>query len=288
MTNVLLQNQLVNHMNCRSLLFWEIYCMCTLRCKYQICTILLVIFATVNNTNRNSNRPIWIQKRSEHCQTDRIHVWSMVYLPIYISLIFMGFDVGKYTIPHGWYGSHTPIIHINSHGFRLTKPEPGPSTPGQALLGCVSDDPYLFRTFVRVVQPAPRLFWETQILSRLWGFLKNGDIEVTIVCIYIYFFFTCMHTWNICTRKADGTGWNIQFQLVVFFWASESPESTVGEFPPGVDWSQKIRTPKDWIWNSRKRVRPWFHGFPTDKLTPTFWKRFTTGPTFFFFGIFKP
>lgn len=189
MTNVLLQNQLVNHMNCRSLLFWEIYCMCTLRCKYQICTILLVIFATVNNTNRNSNRPIWIQKRSEHCQTDRIHVWSMVYLPIYISLIFMGFDVGKYTIPHGWYGSHTPIIHINSHGFRLTKPEPGPSTPGQALLGCVSDDPYLFRTFVRVVQPAPRLFWETQILSRLWGFLKNGDIEVTIVCIYIYIFF---------------------------------------------------------------------------------------------------
>lgn len=119
--------------------------------------------------------------------------------------------------------------------------------------------------------------------SKKWGYRGYH-----CVYIYIYFFFTCMHTWNICTRKADGTGWNIQFQLVVFFWASESPESTVGEFPPGVDWSQKIRTPKDWIWNSRKRVRPWFHGFPTDKLTPTFWKRFTTGPTFFFFGIFKP
>ena len=25
----------------------------------------------------------------------------------------------------------------------------------EALLGCVSDDPYLFRTFVHVVQPAP-------------------------------------------------------------------------------------------------------------------------------------
>ena len=173
-------------MNCRSLLFWEIYCMCTLRCKYQICTILLIIFAIVNNTNRNSNRPIWIQKRSEHCQTHRIHVWYIYLHEKHKNQL----NVGKYTIPHGmvWvpYTNHPHQLPC----FRLTKPEPGPSTAGQALLGCVSDDPYLFRTFVRVVQPAPRLFWETQIVYIGCGvFSKMGDIEVTIVYINIYFIY---------------------------------------------------------------------------------------------------
>ena len=131
----------------------------------------------------------------------------------------MGFDVDKYTIPHGWYGSHTPIIHINSHGFRLTKPEPGPSTPGQALLGCVSDDPYLFRSLRACGATSSSVVLRDTNSFPAVGFSKKWGYR-GYHCVYIYilyFFFTCMHTWNICTRKADGTGWNIQFQLVVFF-----------------------------------------------------------------------
>lgn len=40
--------------------------------------------------------------------------------------------------------------------FLIGATGPGITTTGEALLGCVSDDPYLFRTFVRVVQPAPK------------------------------------------------------------------------------------------------------------------------------------
>ncbi|CAJ1344951.1 unnamed protein product [Effrenium voratum] len=38
--------------------------------------------------------------------------------------------------------------------FLIGATGPGVTATGEALLGCVSDDPYLFRTFVRVVQPA--------------------------------------------------------------------------------------------------------------------------------------
>ena len=62
--------------------------------------------------------------------------------------------------------------------------EPKTAQTGQALLGCVSDDPYLFRTFVRVVQPAPRCWKRDTNCEKAVGFLKIRDRGYH--CIYIY------------------------------------------------------------------------------------------------------
>lgn len=150
--------------------------------------------------------------------------------------------------------------------FRLTKLEPLTQHSGSGLARLRQWWSLFISNLRACGATGSSVFWETQILSRLWGFLKIGDRGYHCVYIYIY-----IHTWNICTRKADGTGWIIQFQLVVFF-----VEFCNHLYQPWVNFHQgwmekKSRTPKDWIWNSLR-----------------FGKRFTTRPHVFFLGIFKP